>query len=550
MREVLAGHFRRSTLCPVGTFPSLYCNLGGEYTKPHPAWKLPGRVLKKYLKGVNFMAEKYILAMDPGTTGSRTIIFDKSGSIVSQVSQEFPQIFPQPGWVEHDPEAIWESQIGTAKKALEKASLSPGDIAAIGITNQRETTVIWDKNTGQPVHNAIVWGCRRSAPQCERLIADGWVDKIRQKTGLVIDAYFSATKITWILENVPGVRERAEKGDLLFGNIDTWLMWKLTGGKVHATDYSNASRTMLFNIHDLKWDKEILDKLEIPPSMLPEVKPSSGIFGYTDEKILGAKIPIAGDAGDQQAALFGQACYKPGLAKNTFGTAGVMEMNTGEKPLYKEGLTTTIAWGINGKIEYALEGVVFTAGATIQWLRDGLKLIHESKDTEYYASQVEDTGGVYLVPAFVGLCAPYWDMYARGILVGITRGTNRKHVIRAAIEAMAYQTKDIVEAMVQGGDIELSELRVDGGAVQNNLLCQFQADILGVPVIRPVITEMTALGAAYLAGLGVGYWKDQEEISSQWQIDKVFTPQMSADRREQLYAGWKKAVERSRSWAV
>ncbi len=495
------------------------------------------------------MKEKFVMAMDQGTTGSRTIIFDRSGNIVSEVSQEFTQIFPKPGWVEHDPMEIWDSQLNTAKKALAHARLTPADIVSIGITNQRETAVIWNKKTGKPVYNAIVWGSRQSAPQTEKLIAAGLHDSIRFKTGLEIDAYFSGTKIMWILENVPGTREQAEKGELLFGNVDAWLMWKLSAGKIHATDYSNAARTMLFNIRELHWDQEILDKLEIPSNMLPEVKNSSGEFGKTDPAIFGESIPIAGDAGDQHAALFGQTCFQPGLGKNTFGTAGVFLVNTGTEIVLKDGLTTTISWGLDGKVEYALEGVVFTVGATIQWLRDGLGIVKQSADTEYFASQVEDTGGVYLVPAFTGLCAPYWDMYARGLMIGITRGTSYKHVIRAAIESMAFQTKDIIEVVRSKGGVEFKELRVDGGAVENNLLCQFQADILGVPIVRPKVTEMTALGAAYLAGLGVGFWEDKEEIASQWAIDKVYKPSMSQDRVEELYEGWQKAVDRSRSWA-
>ncbi|NPV45165.1 MAG: glycerol kinase GlpK [Firmicutes bacterium] len=492
---------------------------------------------------------RYIMALDQGTTSSRAIIFNEAGSIVSVAQKEFAQIYPKPGWVEHDPMEIWGSQIGVAKEALEKVGLEPKDIAAIGITNQRETTVVWDKNTGKPVYNAIVWQCRRTAPICDDLKARGLADTIRSKTGLVVDAYFSGTKIKWILDNVEGVREKAEKGEVLFGNVDTWLIWNLTGGKVHVTDYTNASRTMIFNIHTYDWDDDILRELGIPRAMLPEVKPSSFVYGETVSEIFGATVPIAGDAGDQQAALFGQACYKPGMAKNTYGTGCFMLMNTGEKAVASEsGLLTTIAWGVNGKVEYALEGSIFIAGAVIQWLRDELRIIDNSAQSEEYAAKVKDTNGVYLVPAFVGLGAPYWDMYARGAIVGLTRGAKREHIIRAALESIAYQTRDVLEAMQKDSGITLTNLKVDGGAVANNFLMQFQSDILGVPVYRPKVTETTALGAAYLAGLAVGYWKDMNEIAAKWQIDREFKPAMAPETKEKLYSSWKKAVKRALDW--
>ncbi|MGE5581272.1 MAG: glycerol kinase GlpK [Bacillota bacterium] len=492
---------------------------------------------------------KYILAMDQGTTSSRTIIFDAAGKAVGSLNKEFEQIYPKAGWVEHNPLDIWNSQMETAKTVMANCGIKPDDIAAIGITNQRETTLVWDKNTGEPVYNAIVWQCRRTAPICDELKSKGWADKIRSKTGLVVDAYFSGTKVKWILDNVPGARERAKKGELLFGNVDTWLIWNLTKGKVHVTDYSNASRTMLFNIHKLDWDDEILAELGIPRSMLPAAKPSSFVYGKTDTAVFGAEVPIAGVAGDQQAALFGQACYKPGMAKNTYGTGCFMLMNTGEKAVPSQnGLLTTIAWGLDGKVEYALEGSIFIAGAVIQWLRDELKIIDNAPQSEEYATKVEDTNGVYLVPAFVGLGAPYWDMYARGTIVGLTRGAKREHIIRAALESIAYQTRDVLEAMEKDSGINLQALKVDGGAVKNNFLMQFQSDILGVPVDRPVVNETTALGAAYLAGLAVGYWKSKEEIAQKWNVDRNFQPKMANDKREGLYKGWKKAVERARKW--
>ncbi len=492
---------------------------------------------------------KYIMALDQGTTSSRAIIFDEKGLIKGVTNREFTQIYPKPGWVEHDAMEIWGSQIGVAKEVLLKCGLSVNDIAAIGITNQRETTVVWDKNTGKPVYNAIVWQCRRTAQICDDLKARGLTEKIREKTGLVVDAYFSGTKVKWILDNVEGAREKAEKGELLFGNIDTWLIWNLTGGKVHVTDYSNASRTMLFNIHKLDWDDEILKELNIPRAMLPKVMPSSHIYGYTTTEVFGGEIPIAGDAGDQQAALFGQACYAPGMAKNTYGTGCFMLMNTGEKAVEsKSGLLTTIAWGADGKVEYALEGSIFIAGAVIQWLRDELRVLDNAAQSEELATKVEDNNGVYLVPAFVGLGAPYWDMYARGAILGLTRGAKREHIVRAALESICYQTRDVLEAMQKDSGITLKSLKVDGGAVANNFLMQFQSDILGVPVDRPKVIETTALGAAYLAGLAVGYWKDKNDISAKWQIDRTFKPQMDIDTKERLYKGWKKAVKRSMDW--
>ncbi|GAB4518057.1 MAG: glycerol kinase GlpK [Anaerolineae bacterium] len=494
---------------------------------------------------------RYIMALDQGTTSSRAIVFDDEGRIVSVAQKEFPQIYPQPGWVEHDPEEIWASQIQVAQEALARAELQASDLAAIGITNQRETTIVWDRKTGRPIHNAIVWQCRRTAPLCDALKARGLEQTIRAKTGLVVDAYFSGTKIAWLLDNVPGARERAERGELAFGTVDTYLIWKLTGGKVHATDYSNASRTMIFNIHTLDWDDELLEALRIPRAILPEVRPSSGIYGMCDPDLLGAPVPIAGVAGDQQAATFGQACFKPGMAKNTYGTGCFLLLNTGDKAVpSQQGLLTTIAWGIDGRITYALEGSIFIAGAAVQWLRDGLGIIASAAETESLAASVADTGGVYFVPAFVGLGAPYWDAYARGIIVGLTRGTTRAHLVRATLEAICYQTRDVVEAMAADAGVPLQTLRVDGGAVANNVLCQMQADLLGVPVQRPVVTETTALGAAYLAGLAVGVWSDQEQIAQQWRIDREFNPGMAPAERDRLYQGWKRAIERARGWAM
>lgn len=489
------------------------------------------------------------MALDQGTTGSRAIIFNHSGTIVSNNSKEFKQIYPKPGWVEHDPMEIWSSQIEVAKNALNKARLKAVDIAAIGITNQRETTVVWDKKTGKPVYNAIVWQCRRTASLCDQLKKKGFTEVISKKTGLVIDAYFSGTKIKWILDNVDGVMEKSQRGEVLFGTVDSWLIWNLTKGKAHVIDYSNASRTMLFNIHNLDWDEEILAELDIPREMLPKVLPSSYIYGNTDKEIFGREIPISGDAGDQQAALFGQDCYEPGMAKNTYGTGCFILMNTGEKIVSsKNGLLATIAWGVNGKVEYALEGSIFIGGAVVQWLRDEIGLIKNSREIEKYALKVKDTNGVYLVPAFVGLGAPYWDMYARGIIVGLTRGAKREHILRAAEESIAYQCRDVLEVIQKDSGINLKKLKVDGGAARDNFLMQFQSDILGVPVVRPKVVETTALGAAYLSGLAVGYWKDKEEIAQKWKVDREFSPNMDEKIKEKLYKGWKKAVSRSLKW--
>lgn len=492
---------------------------------------------------------QYVMALDQGTTSSRCILYNKSGEIVSVAQKEFRQIYPKPGWVEHDAMEIWSTQIGVAQEAMYKINAGSRNIAAIGITNQRETTVIWDRNTGVPISNAIVWQCRRTAEYCDSLKEKGLSDQFKQKTGLPIDAYFSATKIRWILENVEGARRRAEAGELLFGTIETWLIWKLTMGRVHVTDYSNASRTMLFNINSLEWDQEILDELGIPRSILPEVKPSSEIYGMTDSTIFGGEIPIAGAAGDQQAALFGQTCFSEGEAKNTYGTGCFLLMNTGTKPVFSNhGLITTIAWGINGTVDYALEGSVFVAGAAIQWLRDELKMIEHAADSEWMAREVDDTNGVYLVPAFVGLGAPYWDPYARGTIVGITRGANRYHIVRAVLESLAYQTSDVLTAMEEDSGIRLTSLKVDGGACANNFLMQFQADIINVPVKRPVSVETTALGAAYLAGLATGYWKNREDVLENWQISRIFEPDMESSIRGELLTGWKKAVNASRGW--
>ncbi len=496
------------------------------------------------------MKKKYIMSFDQGTTSSRAIIFDKNGNICAKAQKEFNQIFPHPSWVEHDPMEIWGTQSGVAREALESSGIRPFEIAAIGITNQRETTIIWNKTTGRPIYNAIVWQCRRTANICDELRDMGLEDYIKKNTGLVLDAYFSATKIRWILDNVDGARELAERGELLFGNVDTWIVWNLTRGKIHITDYSNASRTMLYNIKELSWDKKILEALDIPINILPEVRNSSEVYGYTDEFTFGGEeIPIAGIAGDQQASLFGQTCFESGMVKNTYGTGCFMLMNTGEKPVTsKNGLLTTIAWGIDGKVEYALEGSIFVAGASIQWLRDEIGLIRNAEESEYMAKRVEDTNGVYVVPAFTGMGAPYWDMYARGTIVGITRGTKAEHVVRATLEAIAYQTKDVLYAMEEDSNIGLKELKVDGGAVGNDFLMQFQADILDTVVERPEITETTALGAAYLAGLAVGFWKDKDEIERNWKIDRSFMPSMKSEKRHELYKNWKRAVERSLAW--
>ncbi|EZP78188.1 glycerol kinase [Parageobacillus genomosp. 1] len=489
--------------------------------------------------------EQYILSLDQGTTSSRAILFNQKGEIVHIAQQEFTQYFPKPGWVEHNANEIWGSILAVIASVLSEASVKPEQVAAIGITNQRETTVVWDKHTGLPVYNAIVWQSRQTADICEQLKQQGYDDLFRKKTGLLIDPYFSGTKVKWILDNVEGAREKAEKGDLLFGTIDTWLIWKLSGGRAHVTDYSNASRTLLFNIHTLQWDEEILTILGIPKSMLPEVRPSSEVYAKTiPYHFFGVEVPIAGAAGDQQAALFGQACFAEGMAKNTYGTGCFMLMNTGEKAVQSQhGLLTTIAWGIDGKVEYALEGSIFVAGSAIQWLRDGLRMIKQAADSEAYAEKVDSTDGVYVVPAFVGLGTPYWDSDVRGAVFGLTRGTTKEHFIRATLESLAYQTKDVLTAMEADSGIALKTLRVDGGAVKNNFLMQFQSDMLGVPVERPVINETTALGAAYLAGLAVGYWKDRNEIAAQWQLERRFEPQMAEEKREALYAGWKKAVK-------
>ena len=493
---------------------------------------------------------KYIMALDSGTTSNRCILFNEAGDICSVAQKEFTQIFPQPGWVEHDADEIFSTQLEVARQALANIGANASDIAAIGITNQRETTIVWNKLTGRPVYNAIVWQCRRTADYCDRLTRDGLVDTIRSKTGLVIDPYFSGTKIRWILENVPGAREQAENGELLFGTVETWLIWKLTGGKVHVTDYSNASRTMLFNINTLCWDEEILARLEIPASMLPKPMASSCVYGHTAAHFFGAPIPISGAAGDQQAALFGQTCFQPGDSKCTYGTGAFLLMNTGETPIFsKNGLVTTIAWGLDGKVSYALEGSIFVAGAAIQWLRDELRFIESAADSEYMAQKVKDTNGCYVVPAFTGLGAPYWDAYARGAVVGLTRGVNKYHIIRATIDSMAYQVEDVLSAMVADSGIQLHALKVDGGASANNYLVQTQADISAAPVLRPKCVETTAMGAAYLAGLAIGYWKNTEEIRKNWAVDRRFLPAISETAREKRIRGWKRAVACTAGWA-
>lgn len=487
--------------------------------------------------------EKYILAIDQGTTSSRAILFNKQGEMVASAQKEFPQYFPKPGWVEQDANEIWLSVLNVYMEVLVRGKIKAEEISAIGITNQRETAIVWDKNTGEPIYHAIVWQSRQTAEICKQLAKDGREDMIREKTGLLIDPYFSATKIKWILDNVDGAREKANKGELLFGTVDSWLVYKMTGGKVHATDYSNASRTLLYNIYDLKWDEELLALFGIPASMMPKVCPSSGMFGKTEGKFFDTAIPIMGIAGDQQAALFGQMCYEPGMAKNTYGTGCFMLMNTGTKPAKSEhGMLTTIAWGIDGKVEYALEGSVFVAGSAIQWLRDGLKMIDSAPQSGELAQTVPDSDGVYVVPAFVGLGAPYWKPDAKGAVFGLTRGTTKAHFVRATLDSLAYQSTDIIRAMMLDSGIELQKLKVDGGAVKNNLLMQFQSDILGVPVERPVVSETTALGAAYLAGLAAGFWKSREELSDNYQVDRVFEPSISKEQREQLLSGWEKAV--------
>ncbi len=495
--------------------------------------------------------KKAILSLDQGTTSSRAILFDRAGKILASSQKEFRQIYPQPGWVEHDPMEIWETQIEVARDVLARAGLTPQEVAGIGITNQRETTVIWERATGKPIHNAIVWQCRRTSPECDRLKQEGWEDAVRSKTGLVIDPYFSGTKVKWILDHVEGARERAKRGELCFGTIDSFLIYQLTGGALHATDYSNASRTMLYNIHDKCWDRDILDELGVPETMLPEVRDSSGDFGFSRPEFFnGVSIPITGVAGDQQAALFGQACFEQGMVKNTYGTGCFIVMNTGASPVSsKQGLLTSLAWGLDGKITYALEGSIFIAGAALQWLRDELKIIDHAEESEALSRSIEDTGGVYLVPAFVGLGAPYWDMYARGTLVGLTRGSGRAQITRAALEAIAYQTRDVLDVMKQDSGISIPSLRVDGGAVGNRFLMQFQADILNISVETPEIQETTALGAAFLSGLAVGFWQNMDEISQMRKVKEDFQPSMEASQRDALYAGWQRAVKCAMSWS-
>jgi glycerol kinase len=500
--------------------------------------------------------QSFVLALDQGTTSSRAILFDHNGQVVASRQREFPQLFPQPGWVEHDPEAIWETQRAVAQETLAASGVTAAAIAAIGITNQRETVVVWDRATGKPIAHAIVWQDRRTAAYCDELKAAGWEARIRAKTGLVIDAYFSGTKVRWLLDTIPGAREKAERGDLAFGTIDTFLIWRLTGGARHVTDVTNASRTMLFNIHTGVWDDELLAALNVPRAILPDVLPSSGLFGETEAALFGQPIPITGVAGDQQAATFGQACYTPGMAKNTYGTGCFMLMNTGpDAKESKNGLLTTVAWGLRrteslvptSVLTYALEGSIFVTGAAVQWLRDGLRIIESAAETEALAASVPDTGGVYLVPAFAGLGAPYWDPYARGTIVGLTRGSGRAEIVRATLEAVAYQTRDVLDLMQTESGIAVEQLRVDGGMVRNDFLMQFQSDILGVPVQRPQVTETTALGAAYLAGLAVGYWQNQDEIATNWAVDRTYQPQMRDDERETLYAGWQAAVKKARA---
>ncbi|MEF9942323.1 MAG: glycerol kinase GlpK [Lachnospiraceae bacterium] len=493
---------------------------------------------------------KYVMALDAGTTSNRCILFNEKGEMCSVAQKEFTQYFPKPGWVEHDADEIWSTQLGVAVEAMNNIGATAADIAAIGITNQRETAIVWDKETGEPIYHAIVWQCRRTSEYCDTLKEKGLTDTFRAKTGLLIDAYFSGTKVKWILDHVEGARERAEKGELLFGTVETWLIWKLTKGKVHVTDYSNASRTLLFNINDLKWDDEILAELQIPRSMLPEAKPSSYVYGESDPSFFGGPIPIAGAAGDQQAALFGQTCFTAGEAKNTYGTGCFLLMNTGEKPVFsKNGLVTTIAWGLDGKVNYALEGSIFVAGAAIQWLRDELKIIDASPDSEYMAQKVKDTNGCYVVPAFTGLGAPHWDQYARGTIVGLTRGVNKYHIIRATLESIAYQVNDVLTAMEADSGITLSALKVDGGASANNFLMQSQANLINAPVNRPQCVETTAMGAAYLAGLAVGYWSNKEEVVKNWAIDRIFEPAVDAADRDAKIKGWNKAVKYSYGWA-
>ncbi len=494
--------------------------------------------------------KKYVMALDAGTTSNRCILFDESGEMCSVAQKEFTQYFPKAGWVEHDANEIWSNQLGVAVEAMTKIGVTYEQIVGIGITNQRETTIVWDKETGEPIHKAIVWQCRRTSEYCDSLKEKGLTDTFRQKTGLVIDAYFSGTKLKWILDNVEGARERAERGELLFGTVETWLIWKLTKGASHVTDYSNASRTLLFNINTLEWDKEILAELDIPECMLPEAKPSSYIYGYADHSFFGGEIPVCGAAGDQQAALFGQTCFHAGEAKNTYGTGCFLLMNTGDKPVFsKNGLVTTIAWGLDGEVTYALEGSIFVAGASIQWLRDELRIIDSSADSEYMAQKVKDTNGCYVVPAFTGLGAPYWDQYARGTIVGLTRGVNKSHIIRATLESIAYQVHDVLHAMKADSGIELKALKVDGGASANNFLMQTQSDIIAAPVHRPVCVETTAMGAAYLAGLAVGYWESKEDVVKNWAIDAQFAPKITEEAREKKLKGWHKAVKYAFDWA-
>ncbi len=496
------------------------------------------------------MPKRYVLALDQGTTSSRAILFDRAGTALAMAQRPFPQIFPQPGWVEHEPMALWDTQIGVAREALAAARVRADEVAAIGITNQRETTLVWERDTGRPLGNAIVWQCRRTAALCDALKARGFEAHVRERTGLVIDAYFSATKLQWILDQHPGARERARRGELLFGTVDTWLLWQLTGGAVHATDVSNASRTMLFDIGALRWDETLLEALDIPAAMLPEVRPSSGVFGHTEAGLFdGAAIPIAGCAGDQQAALFGQACFAPGMVKSTYGTGCFLLMNTGAQRVpSKHGLLTTVAWGLDGRVDYALEGGVFIAGAAMQWLRDELRLIERVEDSEAIAQSVPDSGGVVVVPAFVGLGAPHWDMYARGTVLGLTRGSHRAHLVRATLEAIGLQAADVLAAMQEDAGITITALKVDGGAAANGFLMQFQADVLGVPVERPVVSETTAMGAAFLAGLAVGVWRDTAEIAALWQRDKRFEPAMESGTRERVSREWRRAVQRARAW--
>ncbi len=496
------------------------------------------------------MAKNYVMAFDAGTTSNRAILFDHKGEIKATAQQEFAQIYPKPGWVEHNPMDIWGSQSGVAREVLEKAGVKPDEVAAIGITNQRETTIVWEKSTGKPIMNGIVWQDRRTAGICDQMKDKGLTDYVRENTGLVIDAYFSGTKVKWMLDNVEGARAKADKGELLFGTVDTWLIWKLTGGAVHVTDYSNASRTLMFNIKTLDWDDKLLGELGVPRSMLPKVRPSSEVYGETEASTFGgAKIPVAGAIGDQQGALFGQACFENGMAKNTYGTGSFVLMNTGtERVPSKTGLLTTIAWGLNNKVEYALEGAIFVTGAAVQWLRDELKIVSDAADTNYFAQKVDDTNGVYMVPAFVGLGAPYWDQYARAAIVGLTRGANRDHIVRATLESIAYQTRDVIDCMEKDSGIKNKEIKVDGGACKNDFLMQFQADILGVPVRRPRIIETTARGSAFLAGLAVGFWKDQKELVNAFELEKEFKPTMDGGKRDKLYKGWQKAVTKAMAW--